>query len=66
MLHFSEKAKFKQLVITIIDHYGTEFTPEAAEKQSPDGYSLKLHQNYPLCTTVIYYHNDHYGSKCTD
>ena len=40
MLHFSEKAKFKQLFITIIDPYGNEFTPEAAEKQSPDGYSL--------------------------
>ena len=40
MLHFSEKAKFKWLFITVIDHYGTEFTPEATEKQSPDGYSL--------------------------
>ena len=40
MLHFSEKAKFKQLFITVIDHYSTELTPEATEKQSPDGYSL--------------------------
>ena len=40
MLHFSEKAKFKRLFITVIDHYGTEFTPEATEKQSPDSYSL--------------------------
>ena len=40
MLHFSKKAKFKWLFITVIDHYGTEFTPEATEKQSPDGYSL--------------------------
>ena len=40
MLHFSEKAKFKWLFINIMDHYGTEFTPEATEKQSADGYSL--------------------------
>ena len=40
MLHFSEKAKFKWLFIAIIDHYSTEFTPEATEKQSPDVYSL--------------------------
>ena len=40
MLDFSEKAKFKWLFITVIDHHSTEFTPKAAEKQSPDGYSL--------------------------
>ena len=40
MLYLSEKAKVKQLLITIMDHYGNELDRKHRKKPSQDGYSV--------------------------
>ena len=47
MLHFSEKAKLKWLLITIMGHYGNEYNQKHQRKLSLDGYSV-----YSMAITV--------------